>query len=264
MAAPLWDALLAAGEEHGMLPCGLGARDTLRTEMGYPLHGQDISLDVTPNQARLGWAVGWSKREGEVPLGVGAQGIANTGLPVQVFVSPRSDDEMRLAKERSAAGIEKAEHLYLRPQHLMCIACYYGTEQDEPLAVDNLYEIRVKMERQPDIPVTITEGNCMVCDPCPLLDTGRNVCLGTHVRDPLRDLMILRKLGLRPGDTLPARELYRLLFSRIPTAAEICGWGDMRNVTNEWRICTDVNTGRYENAIKRNMLGAAPESSSRT
>ena len=44
-----------------MLPCGLGARDTLRTEMGYPLHGQDISLDVTPNQARLGWAVGWKK-----------------------------------------------------------------------------------------------------------------------------------------------------------------------------------------------------------
>ncbi|WP_148575031.1 glycine cleavage system aminomethyltransferase GcvT [Nocardioides caldifontis] len=58
-AGPLWDALLAAGEE--VRPCGLGARDTLRTEMGYPLHGQDISLDVTPVQARLGWAVGWSK-----------------------------------------------------------------------------------------------------------------------------------------------------------------------------------------------------------
>jgi len=60
-AVPLWDALLAAGEPFGMLPCGLGARDTLRTEMGYPLHGQDISLDVTPVQARLGWAVGWTK-----------------------------------------------------------------------------------------------------------------------------------------------------------------------------------------------------------
>jgi aminomethyltransferase len=60
-AGELWDALLAAGEPLGMLPCGLGARDTLRTEMGYPLHGQDISLDVTPNQGRLGWAVGWKK-----------------------------------------------------------------------------------------------------------------------------------------------------------------------------------------------------------
>jgi aminomethyltransferase len=63
VAPALWDSLLAAGERHGMLPCGLGARDTLRTEMGYPLHGQDISLDVTPNQARLGWAVGWAKPE---------------------------------------------------------------------------------------------------------------------------------------------------------------------------------------------------------
>jgi aminomethyltransferase len=61
VAGDLWDALLAAGQEHGMLPCGLGARDTLRTEMGYPLHGQDITIEVTPNQARLGWAVGWKK-----------------------------------------------------------------------------------------------------------------------------------------------------------------------------------------------------------
>lgn len=60
-APALWDALLTAGKPFGLLPCGLGARDTLRTEMGYPLHGQDIGLDVTPVQARLGWAVGWNK-----------------------------------------------------------------------------------------------------------------------------------------------------------------------------------------------------------
>jgi aminomethyltransferase len=61
VAGALWDRLLEAGEPLGMLPCGLGARDTLRTEMGYPLHGQDITIDVTPNQAGLGWAVGWKK-----------------------------------------------------------------------------------------------------------------------------------------------------------------------------------------------------------
>jgi aminomethyltransferase len=53
----VWDAIVAAGVQ----PCGLGARDTLRTEMGYPLHGQDLSLDISPVQARSGWAVGWSK-----------------------------------------------------------------------------------------------------------------------------------------------------------------------------------------------------------
>jgi aminomethyltransferase len=62
-AHALWDALLAVRTSDGgsPRPCGLGARDTLRTEMGYPLHGQDISLDTTPNEARLGWAVGWAK-----------------------------------------------------------------------------------------------------------------------------------------------------------------------------------------------------------
>ena len=52
---------MAAGVGLDVRPCGLGARDTLRTEMGYPLHGQDLSLDITPVQARAGWAVGWAK-----------------------------------------------------------------------------------------------------------------------------------------------------------------------------------------------------------
>jgi len=57
----LWDALMETVAPHEGLPCGLGARDTLRTEMGYPLHGHDLSLDITPVQARAGWAVGWKK-----------------------------------------------------------------------------------------------------------------------------------------------------------------------------------------------------------
>jgi aminomethyltransferase len=60
-AGQLWDAILAAATPMGGQPCGLGARDTLRTEMGYPLHGSDLSIAVTPVQAKLGWAVGWDK-----------------------------------------------------------------------------------------------------------------------------------------------------------------------------------------------------------
>jgi len=60
-APALWDAVLElVADRHG-LPCGLGARDTLRTEMGYPLHGQDLSLEITPVQAGATWAVGWGK-----------------------------------------------------------------------------------------------------------------------------------------------------------------------------------------------------------
>ncbi|GAA2529210.1 glycine cleavage system aminomethyltransferase GcvT [Pilimelia columellifera] len=60
-ATVVWDAVFAAGEPFGARACGLGARDTLRTEMGYPLHGQDLSLEISPVQARSGWAVGWNK-----------------------------------------------------------------------------------------------------------------------------------------------------------------------------------------------------------
>ncbi len=57
----LWDALIHEAGMRGGRPAGLGARDTLRTEMGYALHGQDLGPEITPVQARLGWAVGWRK-----------------------------------------------------------------------------------------------------------------------------------------------------------------------------------------------------------
>ena len=61
VTASVWDAVLSAVTERGGLPAGLGARDTLRTEMGYPLHGNDLSLDITPVMAGAAWAVGWDK-----------------------------------------------------------------------------------------------------------------------------------------------------------------------------------------------------------
>lgn len=60
-AGVIWDALMEAGKPHGLRPCGLGARDVLRTEMGYPLHGQELSRSISPVQARASWAVGWDK-----------------------------------------------------------------------------------------------------------------------------------------------------------------------------------------------------------
>jgi len=61
LAVDLWRELLAAGETLGVEPCGLGARDTLRLEMGYPLHGNDISEERTPLEAGLSWAVRFDK-----------------------------------------------------------------------------------------------------------------------------------------------------------------------------------------------------------
>ncbi|CAG6928885.1 glycine cleavage system aminomethyltransferase GcvT [Mycobacterium avium subsp. paratuberculosis] len=60
-AGVVFDALAAAVSQAGGQPAGLGARDTLRTEMGYPLHGHELSPDISPLQARCGWAIGWKK-----------------------------------------------------------------------------------------------------------------------------------------------------------------------------------------------------------
>ena len=56
-APELWEALLDAG----ILPAGLGARDTLRLEAGLPLHGHELGPGITPAQAGLDWVVSWSK-----------------------------------------------------------------------------------------------------------------------------------------------------------------------------------------------------------
>ena len=80
-AGEVWDALMSAGEPFGVRAAGLGARDTLRTEMGYPLHGQDMSMSISPVQARAGWAVGWKKAEfwgREALLAEKAEGAART------------------------------------------------------------------------------------------------------------------------------------------------------------------------------------------
>jgi aminomethyltransferase len=53
----VWEALLEAGREHGLQPCGLGARDTLRLEMKYALYGNDIDETTNPYEAGLGWIV---------------------------------------------------------------------------------------------------------------------------------------------------------------------------------------------------------------
>lgn len=95
----IWHAILEAGEEFGIKPCGLGARNTLRLEAGMALHGHEISEEITPYEARLGWIVKLDKgdfigREALVKQkkqGVGrklagfemaGRGIARDGYPV--------------------------------------------------------------------------------------------------------------------------------------------------------------------------------------
>jgi aminomethyltransferase len=139
-AGELWDVVLESGQDLGIRPCGLGARDTLRTEMGYPLHGHELSLEITPNQARSGWAVGWKKpafwgREALLAekeagparllwgLRAAGRGIPRPGMPVlgadgdrigevtSGTFSPSLRTGIGLALLDSAAGVEEGTQL---------------------------------------------------------------------------------------------------------------------------------------------------------
>jgi len=60
-AGPVWDAIMSAGQSHGLVPCGLAARDSLRLEPCLPLYGDEISATTNPLEAGLGWAVSFEK-----------------------------------------------------------------------------------------------------------------------------------------------------------------------------------------------------------
>lgn len=97
-AAAVWDVLAAAGA----VPCGLGARDTLRTEMGYPLHGHELLPDVPARWSAVGWAVAVDKEE---------------------FVG--RDAYVRTTRDRKVVGLRLLDRGVPRPGMAVCSA---GTE----------------------------------------------------------------------------------------------------------------------------------------
>ena len=62
-APAVWNALLEAGTAHGIAPCGLGARDTLRLEMKYALYGHELNDETTPLETGLAWVTKLNKTD---------------------------------------------------------------------------------------------------------------------------------------------------------------------------------------------------------
>jgi aminomethyltransferase len=99
-AEKVWDKLVEVVEKLNGTPCGLGARDILRTEMGYPLHGHELSLEISPVEAAAGWAVGWSKSEFRGRKVLLAQKENGTKLKLKAILSidrgiPRKDMQVK-------------------------------------------------------------------------------------------------------------------------------------------------------------------------
>lgn len=81
----LWDALLLAGKDDGLIPCGLGARDTLRLEAAMPLYGHEMNDEISPLETGLNFAVKMAKEDFVGKKGMEARGepaITRVGLKV--------------------------------------------------------------------------------------------------------------------------------------------------------------------------------------
>lgn len=80
----LWELLLENGKEEGLIPCGLGARDTLRLEAAMPLYGHEMDETITPLETGLSFAVKFSKEDF-----LGKEGILNRGEPMRKRIGLR-------------------------------------------------------------------------------------------------------------------------------------------------------------------------------
>jgi hypothetical protein len=156
------------------------------------------------------------------------------------IVHARTREEMDESRRLGAQRIVERDRLFIRPHHLMCVACWYAGGEGKGLRPnDTIGEIHERLQREPTVPITLVEGTCDVCDCCDGFDPETTRCVhpGGLIRDYKKDLDVFQKLGLAPGATLPADELVRLMFERIASTREICGYGDGIVRAEEWRIC---------------------------
>jgi len=84
-AGAMWDAIYTAGKDDGLIPCGLGARDTLRMEAGMPLYGHEMNDEISPREAGLMFAVKMKKDDfiGKKPMEeAGKPAVVRVGLKI--------------------------------------------------------------------------------------------------------------------------------------------------------------------------------------
>ena len=146
---------------------------------------------------------------------------------IEAIIPPRDDNEMKKQKQESLEAMYKAEAISVRPHILLCAVCQYGSGTRPPYPEDNLPELIELILKEPDTLITMVPcADWMMCAPCPCRAPELNACVNNKgsggLPNQMRDLRVLQKLGLTYGSTLKAKDLYKLIFERIPGTLEIC------------------------------------------
>ena len=146
---------------------------------------------------------------------------------IDAIIPPRTEQDMAKAKAESLEAMYNAGAIRVRPHILLCAVCQYGGGTRPPYPEDNLPELLALILKEPDTLITLApNADWMMCAPCPYRAPELNACVNNRgsggLPNQVRDLRVLQKLGLTYGSTLPARDLYRLIFTRISGTLEIC------------------------------------------
>ncbi len=155
-------------------------------------------------------------------------------LGIAGLVPPRDTEERAREKARSLAALEQADEVTVRPHLLMCCVCQYGAGVRPPLDADNLPELlQIVLSGGRSVRIRLAPGaDWMMCAPCPYRVPELNACVNVAgsggLSNEKRDLDLLQKLGLRYGDSMPAREIFLLLLERVPSTAPICARSNPR------------------------------------
>ena len=228
------DAMLnRARDLDVLLGLGLAPGDTRRSRYLYTLLFERIeTLDGICACDSEGWEGCPLARSGAY------ESVRRQGWKAVVF--DRTEEDKAEARRLSVERIRNDDTLFVRLHHLMCLACWYGsTEGKTPRPDDTLDEIYHRIRRDPEVRITLIEGQCEACHCCDGFHPESTRCVhdGGLIRDYKKDLDCFRKLGLTPGATMPARDIFRLLFERIRSTTEICGYGDGVATSREWQVC---------------------------
>ncbi len=167
---------------------------------------------------------------------------------IDAIIPPRTKGEMLKSKEKTLKEIYKAKQFFIRPHHLLCAVCQYGSGIRPPYEPDNLPEFLERVSNEQELLITLIRGpEPIICAPCPYWVGKLKACVGGAVGsgglyDEIKDLNVLQKSGLTYGTTMKAKQMYKLIFEKIPNTKGIC--------------CLN-NTGKTKYSIWRDGCGTS-------
>lgn len=182
----------------------------------------------------------------------------------KTIIPYRQEAEKLAVKQQSARICATARPLKIRPHHLLCMTCFHaGRSREElaPIDEDNLHECIRAVQDDPQIPIELIQGPCMICPPCGAYESSTNLCVGGRsmgLRDEKKDLDTLRILQAEYGDILPAVELLRRLYQGIHSTAQICGHNDGKERSPIWWGCGATGNPQYVTG-RETYLGLDPQ-----